>query len=116
MIMTSEVSSAAFRDFIEKEHAPVIMQVVPALNAGGVEQGVVDINAAIIKAGGHSIVVSSGGVRVREITKAGGTHITLPVHSKNPLPIAANISRLRKLIRMHNVDIVHACSRAPAWS
>jgi glycosyltransferase involved in cell wall biosynthesis len=116
MIMTSDVSSAAFSDFIEREHAPVIMQVVPALNSGGVEQGVVDINAAIVKAGGHSIVVSSGGIRVREITKAGGTHITLPVHSKNPLTIAANISRLRKLIRTHNVDIVHACSRAPAWS
>jgi glycosyltransferase involved in cell wall biosynthesis len=53
---------------------------------------------------------------VREIVKAGGTHIVLPVHSKNPLILAANIARLRKIIRNYNVDIVHACSRAPAWS
>jgi glycosyltransferase involved in cell wall biosynthesis len=92
------------------------MQVLPALNSGGVEQGVVDINAAIVRAGGHSIVVSSGGRRVHEITKAGGTHIVLPVHSKNPLTILVNIHRLRKIIRKYNVDIVHACSRAPAWS
>lgn len=116
MIMTPDAMSVAFRDYIDREHAPVIMQIVPALNSGGVEQGVIDLNAAIVKAGGHSIVVSSGGTRVREIVKAGGTHIVLPVHSKNPLTIATNIARLRKIIRTNNVDIVHACSRAPAWS
>ena len=116
MIMSPDVISAAFCDFAREEHQPVIMQVVPALNSGGVEQGVIDLNAAIVKAGGQSIVVSSGGTRAREITKAGGTHITLPVHSKNPLTIASNIARLRKIIRSNNVDIVHACSRAPAWS
>ena len=116
MIMTPDVTSAAFREFVDQAHAPVIMQIVPALNAGGVEQGVIDLNAAIVKAGGHSIVVSSGGARVREIIKAGGTHIILPVHSKNPFTMATNITRLRKIIRNHNVDIVHACSRAPAWS
>jgi glycosyltransferase involved in cell wall biosynthesis len=92
------------------------MQIVPALNAGGVEQGVVDLNAAVVSAGGHSVVVSAGGKRVPEITRAGGTHITLPVDSKNPLTIARNIGRLRKIIRDFNVDVVHACSRAPAWS
>ena len=116
MIMTPDATSVAFRDYIDREHAPVIMQIVPALNSGGVEQGVIDLNAAIVKAGGHSIVVSSGGARVREIVKAGGTHIVLPVHSKNPLTIATNIARLKKIIRSNNVDIVHACSRAPAWS
>ena len=116
MIITPDAVSVSFRAFVDQVHAPVIMQIVPALNSGGVEQGVIDLNAAIVKAGGHSIVVSSGGVRVRDIVKAGGTHITLPVHSKNPLTIAANIARLRKIIRDNNVDIVHACSRAPAWS
>jgi glycosyltransferase involved in cell wall biosynthesis len=116
MIRTSDAISTAFRSFIDQNRAPVIMQVLPALNSGGVEQGVIDINAAIVKAGGRSIVVSSGGGRVHEIIKAGGTHITLPVHSKNPLVIAANISRLRRIIRELDVDIVHACSRAPAWS
>lgn len=116
MIRMPDVMSAAFRDFAERDHVPVIMQVLPALNSGGVEQGVIDLNAAIVAAGGQSIVVSSGGTRVREIVKAGGVHIQLPVHSKNPLVIATNITRLRHLIRKHDVDIVHACSRAPAWS
>ncbi len=116
MIKTQENNSVAFGNFVAQKRAPVVMQVLPALNSGGVEQGVIDLNAAIVRAGGHSIVVSSGGARTYEITRAGGTHITLPVHSKNPLVIAANIARLRKIIRDYNVDIVHACSRAPAWS
>jgi glycosyltransferase involved in cell wall biosynthesis len=116
MILRPEIVSAAFCDFAQRVHAPVILQVLPALNAGGVEQGVIDLNAAICRAGGRSIVVSSGGTRVHEITRAGGMHITLPVNSKNPFTIAANIPRLRKIIRDNSVDIVHACSRAPAWS
>ena len=116
MIRSLEDSSATFHAFVRGSHAPVIMQIIPALNAGGVEQGVVDINAAVINAGGHSIVVSSGGKRIPEIIRAGGTHITLPVDSKKLLTIARNISRLRKIIRDFNVDIVHDCSRAPAWS
>ncbi len=117
MIKTSwDSTSTAFRQFVSGKQAPVIMQVLPSLNSGGVEQGVIDINAAIVKAGGRSIVVSNGGARVHEIVKAGGVHIQAPVHSKNPLTIAANIRRLRKMIRDYNVDVVHACSRAPAWS
>lgn len=112
----SDTGSIAFRNFVEGTRAPIIMQILPALNSGGVEQGVIDINAAIVRAGGHSIVVSSGGKRVKEIGQAGGMHITLPVHSKNPFVIAANVARLRKIIRDYNVDVVHACSRAPAWS
>lgn len=116
MLRTWDLDSLNFRRFVDRHHAPVIMQVLPALNSGGVEQGVIDINAAIVQAGGHSIVVSSGGKRVHEITKAGGTHIEMSAHSKNPLVMAANVARLRKIIRDMNVDIVHACSRAPAWS
>lgn len=53
---------------------------------------------------------------VREIERAGALHITLPVDSKNPLVMRKNVGRLVELIRAHNVDIVHARSRAPAWS
>src|SRR6218665_2526388 len=112
MIKTWDSASLTFRRFVEQNHAPVILQVVPALNSGGVEQGVIDINAAVVRAGGKSIVVSSGGLRVHEIAKAGGTHIEMPVHSKNPLVMAANVGRLRRLIREMNVDIVHPCRRA----
>lgn len=116
MKTTWDITSNAFRQYAESGRAPVIMQIVPALNSGGVEQGVIDINAAIVRAGGVSIVVSAGGLRVHEITKAGGIHIALPVQSKNPITMFANAGRIRRLIRQYNVDVVHACSRAPAWS
>ncbi|MDE1151776.1 MAG: glycosyltransferase family 4 protein [Micavibrio sp.] len=116
MIKTRDMTSTAFRQFVDGRHPPVILQVLPALNSGGVEQGVIDINAAVVRAGGKSIVVSSGGARVHEITKAGGQHIVMQVQSKNPLVIAGNTSKLRKIIQSQHVDIVHACSRAPAWS
>ncbi len=95
---------------------PVIMQVIPALGAGGAEQGCIDIAAAIIKAQGKAIVVSHGGYRVNEIERMGGIHIDLPVHSKNPIVMWKNIGRLKRLIKKYKVDVVHARSRAPAWS
>ena len=95
---------------------PVIMQVIPVLSAGGAEQGCIDIAAELTRAGAEAIVVSHGGDRIHELARAGATHINLPVHSKNPFVMARNIKRLRKLIKKHNVDIVHARSRAPAWS
>lgn len=92
------------------------MQVIPALGAGGAEQGCIDIAAAIIKAQGKAIVVSHGGYRVNEIERMGGIHIDLPVHSKNPIVMWKNIGRLKRLIKKYKVDVVHARSRAPAWS
>lgn len=112
-----DMTSEAFRRLSgQRGRPPVIMQIIPALNSGGVEQGVIDINAAIVAAGGVSIVVSSGGQRVHEITRAGGTHVTMPVRSKNPIVMSLNVARLRRLIRKTGADVVHACSRAPAWS
>ncbi len=95
---------------------PVIMQVIPSLGAGGAEQGCIDIAAEIVKAGGEAIVVSNGGYRISELARVGATHIDLPVHSKNPIVMWRNIGRLKRLIKKHNVNIVHARSRAPAWS
>ncbi len=92
------------------------MQIIPALGAGGAEQGCIDIAAAIIKAQGKAIVVSHGGYRVNEIERMGGIHIDLPVHSKNPIVMWKNIGRLKRLIKKYKVDVVHARSRAPAWS
>lgn len=108
--------SASFDKLAGGDRPPVIMQILPALNSGGVEQGVIDLNNALVRAGGRSIVVSSGGLRVYEILRNGGLHIELPVHSKNPLAMWRNTGLLRDLIRKHQVDVVHACSRAPAWS
>ncbi|MFP4098603.1 MAG: glycosyltransferase family 4 protein [Alphaproteobacteria bacterium] len=94
----------------------VIMQIIPNLGAGGAEQGCIDMAAAIKEAGATSIVVSNGGYRTVELERIGATHIKLPVHSKNPLIMLTNIMRLKRLIKKHNVNIVHVRSRAPAWS
>jgi len=95
---------------------PVIMQIIPELGPGGAEQGCIDIAASIVASGGQAIIVSHGGARVHELARVGAVHINLPVHSKNPLVMWKNIRKLRTLIQRYIVDIVHARSRAPAWS
>ncbi len=95
---------------------PVVMQIIPELGAGGAEQGCIDIAAHLVANGAKALIVSHGGARVKELTRIGATHISLPVHSKNLFVIWKNIYALRKLIDRHGVHIVHARSRAPAWS
>ena len=94
----------------------VIMQVLPNLEQGGVERGTADVSKAITKAGGKSIVVSNGGKIADEIMIAKAHHIKLPVHTKNVFKMISNVFALKKLIKEYDVDIVHARSRAPAWS
>jgi glycosyltransferase involved in cell wall biosynthesis len=93
-----------------------VLQIMPALGAGGAEQACVDVAAALITAGHNAIVVSSGGWRVAEIEKAGAMHITRSVQSKNPIRMIVNAFWLARLIRAKKIEIVHARSRAPAWS
>ncbi|HEY1723504.1 MAG TPA: glycosyltransferase family 4 protein [Magnetospirillaceae bacterium] len=100
----------------ELSRSPVILQVLPSLVTGGVERGAVDMAAAITEAGGTALVASSGGPMIREIDRAKAQHIELPLQSKNPLVMRENIEHLMKVIAEHKVDIVHARSRAPAWS
>lgn len=94
----------------------MVLQVLPRLVTGGVERGTADVARALIDAGWTSLVASEGGPMVRELDRAGVRHFTLPLASKNPVVMALNIGRLAGLIREHGVDIVHARSRAPAWS
>jgi glycosyltransferase involved in cell wall biosynthesis len=91
-----------------------VLQIVPELDTGGVEQTAVDISKAVIQAGGRSIVVSKGGRLEDRLKKAGATVVNMPVHSKNPLIQWQNFSALKALIRAEKVDIVHIRSRAPA--
>ncbi|MBK1667948.1 glycosyl transferase [Rhodovibrio sodomensis] len=95
---------------------PTILQVLPALETGGVEQGTVDVAVATAQAGWRALVASAGGSKVYAIERAGGTHVTLPLETKNPLKIWRNAKRLAAVIAHEQVDIVHARSRAPAWS
>lgn len=94
----------------------VVLQVLPALNAGGVERGTIEITEAVARAEGVALVASSGGRLERAVARAGGRHVTLPLDRKNPFAIWRNAARLAALIRAENVAIVHARSRAPAWS
>lgn len=93
-----------------------VLQVIPALDAGGAERTTVDIAGAIVAAGGKSIVVSQGGRLEGELLVTGSDLIKLPVASKNPLTILRNAGRIETIIRERNVSVVHARSRAPAWS
>ena len=93
-----------------------VLQVLPALETGGVERGTLEMVQAIVRAGGSALVASAGGRMVAAVERAGGTHITLKLASKNPARIWRNAARLAFLIRAAEIDIVHARSRAPAWS
>ena len=95
---------------------PAVLQVVPALVSGGVERGTLDLAGALAAAGWDSYVASAGGPMERELARVGAVHLTLPLASKNPLTIRRNAATLRDIIRRHRIDIVHARSRAPAWS
>jgi glycosyltransferase involved in cell wall biosynthesis len=98
------------------DSGPCVLQVLPALQSGGVERGTIEITEAISRAGGRAIVASEGGKLEAMVRRAGGSHVTLPLASKNPAVIWANSRRLAGLIAREGVDIVHARSRAPAWS
>ena len=95
---------------------PVILQVLPELRSGGVERGTVEIARAIVKAGGVALVASQGGQMTTGLAQCGAKHFTLPMASKSPLAIWRNSHKLVELIKTHEVDIIHARSRAPAWS
>lgn len=93
-----------------------VLQVLPSLDTGGVERGTVEMVEAIADAGGAALVASEGGRLVAAVERAGGRHIRLPLAGKNPATIWRNADRLRRLIQTEGVGIVHARSRAPAWS
>ncbi|MEQ9520366.1 MAG: glycosyltransferase family 4 protein [Parvibaculum sp.] len=95
---------------------PTVLQIIPSLDTGGAERTTVDMAKALVAAGCKALVASRGGRLVPELERAGAKHIELPVHSKNPVVMGLNVERLTRVIETQEVDIVHARSRAPAWS
>jgi glycosyltransferase involved in cell wall biosynthesis len=95
---------------------PVVLQVLPSLITGGVERGTVEIAKAIVEAEAVALVASAGGPMVRQIERAGGMHIELKLTTKSPLGIWRNAQALEAVIHDRYVSLVHARSRAPAWS
>jgi glycosyltransferase involved in cell wall biosynthesis len=96
--------------------APTILQIIPRLDTGGAELSTIEIADAIVRAGGAALVATAGGRMVDRISAVGGEIIMLPLESKNPLTILANARRLAGLVRTRGVALLHARSRAPAWS
>jgi glycosyltransferase involved in cell wall biosynthesis len=99
---------------MEAAMALTVMQLLPALNVGGVERGTLEIAAALVEHKHRALVVSAGGLLVEELEALGATHIECPIGKKSPRTFGC-IRRLRELIVQENVDIVHARSRLPAW-
>ncbi|MEW5248367.1 glycosyltransferase family 4 protein [Microbulbifer sp. 2201CG32-9] len=91
-----------------------VMQLLPALNTGGVERGTLDLARALVQAGHQSLVVSSGGKLVTQLQGEGSRHITLPIHRKS-LTSLSTVRPLRRLIASEQPDILHVRSRIPAW-
>ena len=75
-----------------------IAQILPALNTGGVERGVVEISKSLVENDFKSIVITSGGHMVSQITRNGGIHYELDVHSKNPLKWTKIRSKLKRVL------------------
>ena len=93
-----------------------VLQVIPKLGYGGAETGCYDIAHYLPENGCKSFLVTSGGELIKFINKEKVKLIRLPVHSKNPLIILFNTLALIFIIILNNISIVHARSRAPAWS
>lgn len=91
-----------------------VVQMLPALNAGGVERGTLEMARALVTAGHRSIVISSGGRLVAQLEREGSEHITLPVQRKS-IASLFQVRPLRALINSIKPDIIHARSRVPAW-
>jgi len=96
--------------------APVILQIVPTLDTGGAERTTIDIARALKEAGWTALVATRGGRMAHELAEAGGELIRMRAASKSPQVIWANVGELVRLIRERNIALVHARSRAPAWS
>lgn len=94
-----------------------VLQVLPALNTGGVERGTIDIAAALSRNNISSFVASSGGKLVKKLPLLKTEHFCIStLKNKSPFTIITNAFRLARIIKKHKIKIIHARSRVPAWS
>lgn len=95
---------------------PTILQIIPELDTGGAELSTVEIADAVVRAGGRALVLSEGGRLAPRITASGGAFVPFAAATKNPVRMLWNAHQIRRMIASEGVDLVHARSRAPAWS
>ena len=100
----------------DNNKTPVVLQVLPEMNHGGVEMGTVEIASGLQEAGIKNFVASAGGRMVYDLQKLKVKHFELPLKTKNPFILWRNARKLEKIIKENGINIVHARSRAPAWS
>jgi glycosyltransferase involved in cell wall biosynthesis len=93
-----------------------VLQVLPKLDTGGSERVAIEIAEGLTGAGHRALITCDGGVLTQAALRAGAEILRLPLDTKSPLAIRRNAGQLARLIKAQNVDIVHAHSRAPAWS
>ena len=93
-----------------------VLQVLPELGQGGVELGTIQVAEALTAAGIENYVASAGGRMEYQLERLGVKHFKLPLKTKNPFKLWRNAQKLAAIIRENNINIVHARSRAPAWS
>ena len=91
-----------------------VVQVLPALEGGGVEQGTLEVAQALVAAGHESLVVSRGGRLVEQLERAGSRHVAWDIGRKHPSTFVA-IRRFRRWLARERPAILHARSRLPAW-
>ncbi len=96
---------------------PTILQIVPQLDTGGAELSAVEIVEAVVRAGGRALLLAEPGGRLApRVTAAGGELIAFPAATKNPIRLLANARAIARIVQEEGVGLVHARSRAPAWS
>ncbi len=91
-----------------------VVQLLPAMESGGVERSTLEISDALVRAGHRAIVVSAGGRLVPRLLQTGAAHVALDIGRKSPL-VLRHVAALRRLFAHERVDLVHARSRLPAW-
>jgi glycosyltransferase involved in cell wall biosynthesis len=92
-----------------------VVQILPALESGGVERGTLEVGKYLVEQGHRSIVISAGGRLVEQLEREGSEHVTWDVGRKSLLTLIRYVGKLRRFLGEEQVDILHLRSRVPAW-
>ena len=95
-------------------HQLTVLQILPALESGGVEKGTLEVAKALVERGYKSLVISAGGQLVNKLEQEGSEHFSWPIGKKSPLTFFLAF-KLRRFLRENKINIVHVRSRMPAW-
>ncbi|MFG0333087.1 MAG: glycosyltransferase, partial [Maioricimonas sp. JB049] len=99
---------------MRSEQRLTVLQVLPALDSGGVERGTLEVAEELVRRGHRSAVVSAGGRMVNRLMASGSEHFSMPIGVKSPLTLR-HVSAFRRLLLQVRPDILHVRSRMPAW-